>query len=263
MKETTDTKSMEDLFKILSNPKRRKILKACSSERHSAVQISKLLHEGYQSTRKHLAELQHYCMIQSDNGVFATTPLGLACLQCANSLEFLEKHGQFFTEHSFGDTNSHLLKRIGDLNNCNLIYGIHLVLSKWSKIITEAQEFVNLIFLQPPILVADSLKPKINQDIKIRLLIGKNSNITECNEFVDKLGLRKPTNLENFEKKIADTVQINLIMSEKEACVIFPGNDGVTDMHGNFFGNDDSFLKWCSDFFQYKWKNARSFARIR
>lgn len=199
----------------------------------------------------------------SNNGEFAITPLGLACLQCVDSFEFLNQHRQFFTEHSFGDITPDLLKRIGDLKNSDFFYGIHLVFPKWSKIVSEAKEFLNLIFLHPPIVIADTIKPRVNGDLQIRLLIGQNSTITECNEFVDKLNLRKPEFQHNFGKRIAESVQVNLVMSEREACVIFPNNNGVTDMHGNFISTNPDFVKWCQEFFEYKWKDGMPISRLK
>lgn len=255
--------SAADFLNILSNPKRRKILRTCADGRCTTEQISEILNQNQMAAKKHLHQLQASEMILNDNGKFALTPLGFGCLQCMNSFEFLNENSQFFAEHSFGDITSRFLKRIGDLRNSNFFYGIHLVLPKWSKIASEAKEFLNLIFLNPPIVIAGPIKPRINDGLKINLLIGQNSTITDCNEFVNKLDLSKPTFQHNFEKRIIESVQVNMVMSEKEACVIFPDNNGVTDMHGNFISTDPDFIKWCREFFEYKWKDAMSISRLK
>jgi len=260
---TNDLSSLVNFFETLSSTSRRKIIQRCSEQNLTDEQISKLINNNLSSTRKDIASLQKLNLIEkNDKGEFLTTPVGDCCTQSINSFEFLNKHRNFFSEHSFGDLTPKLLKKIGNLKNCEFYYGFHLILPKWSKIITDAKENLNFIFLNPPIVIADFIKTK-DASMKIRLMIGKNSVIRECNEFVTKLELHKPAPYSYFEKRRCEQVQTNIIMSEKEACVIFPYSDGTTDMHGNFISKDPDFVSWCHDFFEYKWSDSEAIARIR
>lgn len=257
-------KNSEDLLAVLSNPKRRQTLKTLSHKAVLTDQETSVTAQDSSEVKRHLRILEKSGLIEEDaDGGFSITHLGYACLQSMGPFEFLGKHRRFFGEHTLGDVECDLLARIGDLENSEFFYGIHIVFPKWSKIVCEAEQFLNLIFLHPPILIADAIKPALEGGLHTRLLIGRNSVITDCNEFVDRLSLQRPTHRENFEKRMAELVQVNLVMSEKEACVIFPNNDGITDMHGNFISGDPDFVRWCDDFFRQKWSNAEPLARIR
>lgn len=255
--------SAVDLFGILSNQKRRQILRICSEQTPSPEQLSKVLKIGIMATKKHLSILQRSELVERKDSTVRTTQFGYGFLQNMSSFEFLNKHKNFFSEHRFGDITPRMLKRVGDLKNCDFYYGFHIVLPRWSRIAVQAKKYLNLVFLHPPIVIADSIKPRVDSGLKVRLLIGKNSNITECNEFVKNLDLHKPINHSNFEKRRCRQVQVNLIMSEKEACVIFPNNNGITDMHGNFISKDPDFVGWCHDFFESKWKDGEPVSRLR
>lgn len=256
--------SVVDIFGILENPDRRQMLRICSKQALTLEQISKIINHNTMATKKHLRILEKSKLVEKNTGAeFSITPIGDGCLQNMDSFEFLNKHKDFFLEHRFGDLNPNLLKRIGDLNNCKFYYGFHLVLPRWTHIVKQARKYLNLVFLHPPIVIADSIKPKVGTDLKIRLLIGKNSQITQCNEFVDRLMLNKPVHFSNFEKRRCGQVQMNLVMSEKEACVIFPNNNGITDMHGNFISKDPNLVNWCRDFFDYKWVDGEPISMLR
>lgn len=253
-----------DLFGVLSNSKRRQMLRICSEQNLTPEQIAKTLNHGVMATKKHLSILQKSGLVEKNTDAeFAITQIGYGYIQNMNSFEFLNKYKDFFLEHRFGDLTSDLLMRIGDLRNCEFYYGFHIVLPRWSKIAARAKKYLNLVFLHPPIVIADSIKPRVDTNLKIRLLIGKNSDITECNEFVKNLELNKPTIRSNFEKRRCKQVQVNLIMSEKEACIIFPNNNGITDMHGNFISKDPDFVSWCHDFFECKWRDGEPISRLR
>lgn len=204
------------------------------------------------------------CLIRKgDTGNYVLTPIGSAVIECIKSIEFIEQNKNFFEEHGFGYIPKNLLKNIGCMSNSRFYYGIHLVFPKWSKIVVESNEFVKCIFSQPPILLADTIGPKVQSGLNIQILFDKKSKIPECNEFVNKMGLRGLKNYKNFEKKTAEHAQVNLIMSEKEACIIFPNESKTADLHGNFISNDSDFVAWCKEFFEYKWSDSEVIARLR
>ena len=258
-----DLENIVELFGILANQKRRQMLQTCSDRGQSLAHLSRSLGMGILATKKHLSMLQKSELVEKKNGTFSTTQVGHGLIQKINSFEFLGRHKDFFSVHRFGDVSPSLIRRIGDLKECEFYYGFHLALPRWSKIARQARKYLDLIFLHPPIIIADSIKPHVDAGMKIRLLIGKNSRITECNEFVSTLDLHKPKIRQNFEKRRCGQVQVNLIMSEKEACLIFPNNEGITDMHGNFVSRNPDFVAWCHDFFEQKWSEGEAISRLR
>ena len=252
--------NLAKIFTCLSNSKRRQIIFAINDTSNEIftypLQNNLII--------KELKNMEDLGLVKQEQiGIYRLTTVGGAVAECSKGFEFLEKNKDFFADHGFGDVPKSLLKNIGRLANSQFFYGLHLVFPKWSKIVSESQEFVNCIFSQPPILIADYIGPKIQSGLKIRVLFDKSSKIPDCNEFVKKLGLREHKTNENFNKRIAENAKINLIMSEKEACVIFPDNNGVVDPHGNFISSDPDFVSWCRDFFEYKWNDSEPIARLR
>jgi predicted transcriptional regulator len=252
--------NLAKIFACLSNSKRRQIIFA-TNDTSNEIFADPLQNNLIIKELKNMEDLG--LVKQEQIGMYSLTTVGSAVAECSKGFEFLEKNKDFFADHGFGDVPKSLLKNIGRLANSQFYYGVHLALSKWSKIVSESQEFVNCIFSQPPIVVADYLGPKIQGGLKVQTIFDKSSKIPDCNEFVNKLGLREHKTNENFKKRIAENIKINIIMSEKEACVIFPDNNGVVDMMENFISSDPDFISWCKEFFEYKWNNSEPIARLR
>ena len=55
--------------------------------------------------------------------------------------------------------------------------------------------------------------------------------------------------------RYVDRICVCLLISEKEASVLFRKHNGVMDYVG-LFGTDKKFLKWCSDLYKYYWEKA-------
>lgn len=178
-------------------------------------------------------------------------------------LEFLIEHEQYFSTHSFGDVPEYLMSQIECFENCSLLNAVWSTHTTCKKIVNDAEQYIHCIFTQPPFLLADVFYAKIEDGIKLKLLFGKNSDIPECNDLVDKLHLDKPKLDTRFEKRICDHVATNIIMSESRACVMLPDNNGMTDVIVGIEGHDKPFLDWCESFFDYKWNGGEQFARLR
>ena len=54
-------------------------------------------------------------------------------------------------------------------------------------------------------------------------------------------------------------VPTTLILNEKEACVMFPGIDGESDITEMFYSKDPMFHEWCLDYFRYCWHGSDVF----
>ncbi|MGH9992878.1 MAG: transcriptional regulator, partial [Nitrososphaera sp.] len=54
-------------------------------------------------------------------------------------------------------------------------------------------------------------------------------------------------------------VSVMTIFNEKQGCVILPNMKGEPDLNVMFYGDDNEFLDWCSDLFEYYWERAEPF----
>ena len=66
--------------------------------------------------------------------------------------------------------------------------------------------------------------------------------------------------LENgsIERKMQKSVQVVVVLNEKEACIFFPKN-GEADLTEMFYSDNDVFHEWCLDYFRYCWYNSGIF----
>ena len=211
----------------------------------------------------HLKVLENNGIVIKQNGSFCITELGKGFLNQFETFKFLLENKDFFEEHDLGDIPPHLAKSLAMLSDSELIQGLPPNFVRWSQVIKNAQEFVYCIFTQPPILMADPILEKISESLEIKVLLGKNSIINYDNEFVEKMGLRKLQPYSSFQKRIAEKIMVNLLVSEQESCLMFPYKNGETDIQNNFVSSNVHFQNWCLDFFNFKWESAQPFARLR
>jgi len=249
------------LFECLSNSSRRQIL--CElMETSNNLFVNHL--ENNLTIKKNLKKLGELNLIkQISDKSYRLTAVGDLVVECIKGFEFLEKNKEFFADHEFGDVSHDLFKKIGNLTNSQFFLGVHLIFPRWSKMVSESQKFVNCIFSKPPILVADFLRPKINTGLKSNLLFDKRCKIPDCNEFVRNLNLKEHIRNENLMIRMADDSKINLIMSEKQACIFFPDKSGFANLNGSFIGTDPEFVAWCNEYFECKWNDAESLHKLR
>lgn len=202
-------------------------------------------------------------LIENNDDVTRLNVVGKTLSHKLSFFEFLSKHNHFFTHHEFGDISLPFMSRLECVSECDLIEGTFPNTTRWKNIVNDAEEFLYCIFAQPPFLLADSVFEKISQGLNVFLLFGKNSDIPDCNDLVEKLELNKPKSDDKFQKRISDKIQINIIASEKEASLMLPDRMGVTDMQSSLISDNTDFLKWCHDFFNYKWNLSEPFSRLR
>jgi predicted transcriptional regulator len=62
-----------------------------------------------------------------------------------------------------------------------------------------------------------------------------------------------------YQRRLIDKVSIFMVYNENEATVQFEGLDGKIDTSFAFYGTNKKFLEWCSDFFEYRWRNSKQF----
>lgn len=67
-----------------------------------------------------------------------------------------------------------------------------------------------------------------------------------------------PAKLPNLENRAYPAAPAILVLTEKEAGVSFRFSGGRTDYAG-FYGNDEVFLTWVRDLFNYYWERGKRY----
>jgi hypothetical protein len=62
---------------------------------------------------------------------------------------------------------------------------------------------------------------------------------------------------------MVESVQVAVILNEKQASVLFPTQKAETDMNMMFFSRDSIFHEWCLDYFRYRWYGSDIFDESR
>ena len=55
------------------------------------------------------------------------------------------------------------------------------------------------------------------------------------------------------------TIQIVVVLNEKEACIMLPKLEGEVDLSEMFYSADSVFHEWCLDYFKYCWDESNVF----
>src|SRR5574337_1426702 len=79
------------------------------------------------------------------------------------------------------------------------------------------------------------------------------------NEMIEKLGLSKG----DVERKMKNTVQVTVILNEKEIMIMFPNLEGESDMGEVFCSMDSLFHECCLDYFRYCWYGSDVFSQYK
>ena len=119
------------------------------------------------------------------------------------------------------------------------------------------------MFSEPPFLLADLFLEKLQSGVKIQIIFGKNSKISECNDLVDKLKLNKPHSNPLVDIRLCEKVITNIVVSEKGACLILGNKNNEADMLNAVVGKSKRFITWCNDYFSFKWNQGEPISRIR
>jgi len=251
-----------DLLKIIQDKNILKALESLQTPINSA-QLSKKIKLSESNMIKILKSLEQKNIIIKQGDLFVLSVIGTLLLEKSKGIEFLASDSDYFLTHSLEEIPQFLLQRIELFSNCEVVETIWPVSTRLVEFTKSSKKYVNCIFTEPPILLAEPFFEKIHSQVNLRLLFGKNSKVPDCNDLVEKLELNKPKSDQPFEKRICEKVITNLLVSDKGACLMLADKNNNPDLVNAIIGKDKKFIQWCNDFFEYKWNQGEKFARLR
>lgn len=251
------------LFNNLSNEQRNKILNFLLYNKSTLKKISKAINQSNQSTLGHLNRLVDSGLIQKiSSSDYSISEYGKSILIKTQSLEFITKNRDFFKEHTFGEVPPSLLNSVGMLSKGEFVDGAVANFERWKNMIKNTNNFFYGIFSQTPHRTDDFISKKSEKGLKIKLIFGKNGLMSDYSALAKKLNFDN-TIQKNIERRISESVFVNVMITENHACLMFPDRNSQTDPGRTFFGADDNFRRWCLDFFNHKWSQSIEFSRFR
>ena len=105
---------MDELFFVLSNGDRMKLLSEIKSQELRLTDLAERLSASVQETSKHLGRLVECKLIEKNSGgMYELTPFGKLTFGTLPSLEFVSQRRKYFLTHDISFLPQEMLLRIG------------------------------------------------------------------------------------------------------------------------------------------------------
>jgi predicted transcriptional regulator len=239
-----DEEGIERLFFELASDSRLSILCEINRQKGKMREIARKLDLSTTDTFRQLQRLNDALLVQKQNdGSYGITQYGIFVLRFSAILKFLFKNRKFFSSHDFTRLPSQFLDRIGELSKAEVSSDTMASINVVQRIIREADEYVWTGAVEQPLSIRHILVESIPRGVKYKFLFPKRY-ITAALTFP---GMERAV-----EWRAIEDIQVNVVISEKEAGISFYLPNGKTDYAG-FFGKDPAFMNWVKDVFQYYW----------
>jgi predicted transcriptional regulator len=201
---------------------------------------------------------------KDSNGWLRLTSLGKLIYDNIMTISFLTKKSRYFQEHSFDDLPNIFRLSIGALSKSELVFGIPLVKHKWDEIYQNSFKHDEKIIkaIKPQVNI-DSIKiahEEIFKGVKYLYILPENVVAPPTrDEVLTRLQWKALISEGKIGRKMMDEVTVAIVLNEKEAMVCFPDNRGLADLTSGLYSTDKRFVEWCSELFEFTWKNAEEF----
>ncbi|MCW4002713.1 MAG: DUF1724 domain-containing protein [Candidatus Bathyarchaeota archaeon] len=233
------------LFELSSN-RRASILFEIAKKPFKMQQIAKTLDMTVTETFRHLQRLADAKLIEKKvDGSYVITSLGTLATGYLTGFNFILKNADFFLEHDLSCLPYEFVDRLGELSNAEFCTEAVSSFNRVRKILTVAEKQFWTMAEQVDSTTKNPAEEKMVEGIDFKFIMQKNlaKNWSGSNAKV-LVGSR-----------YIERVPVALVISEKEASVVFRTHKGVLDYLG-LFGTDEKFLKWCRDLFLHYWERA-------
>lgn len=251
----------EKTFFELASQQRLAIIFRLNVKKAKISQLAKDLDITMQEAHRNVNRLQQAGLIEKDpEGVFSLTTFGNTIIKQIPTFNYLSKHKEYFSEHILGELPIKFIMRLGALDRCEYVKGVVAILERWKDIYREAEQHIYEIVPQVPIDLIEPAVSRVRQGVKYSYVLPRNVIIPKGRkELLKKLGHSELLNKGSIERRMVDSVQVAVILNEKQAAVLFPTQKGETDMNMIFYSTDSVFHEWCIDYFRYRWYGSDIF----
>jgi predicted transcriptional regulator len=251
----------EKTFFELASEQRLAIIFRLNAKKAKISQLAKDLDITMQEAHRNVSRLQQAGLIEKDpDGIFSLTTFGNTIIKQIPTFNYLSKHKEYFSEHILGELPIKFVMRLGALDRCEFVKGVVAILERWKDIYREADEYIYEMVPQVPIDLIEPAFSKVKQGVKYSYVLPRNVIVPKGRkDLLKKLGHNELLNKGAIERRMVESVQVAVILNEKNAAVLFPTQKGETDMNMIFYSSDDVFHEWCIDYFRYRWYGSDIF----
>lgn len=252
----------EKTFFELASEQRLAIIFRLNEKSAKISQLAKDLGITMQEAHRNVNRLQDAGLIEKDpEGIFSLTTFGNTIIKQIPTFNYLSKHKEYFSEHILGELPIKFIMRLGALDRCEFVKGVVAILERWKDIYRQADQYIYEIVPQVPIDLIDPAVTRVKEKgVKYSYVLPKNVIVPKGRkDLLKKLGHNELLNKGAIERRMVESVQVAVILNEKQAAVLFPTQKGETDMNLIFVSSDSVFHEWCLDYFRYRWYGSDIF----
>jgi predicted transcriptional regulator len=220
MREGNNTSLSSELFMELASESRLSILMTLK-DRHSKLSTLARTHStSVQDVFRNMNRLTKEGLVKKKDadGLFCLSEYGIMTLLQIPYFDFLKSNKKYFEEHSLKKSNipSKFLLRIGELQNCEVVESVTLVLQRLKKLEASANKTLKVLVSQAWPEEGLIFVEKARQGVKIMTIAGHNmiipkSIVTDIGPTFDKLiseGM--------FEARMLEDARIALYISDNK-----------------------------------------------
>jgi len=249
----------------LSSDDRLNILRQLKKEAASVTTLSKLVDLTTQEASRQVFRLKKAGLLLKDQkGLYRLTSYAELVLKQLEGLSFMSRYKEYFKKHSLARIPEDLVLRIGDISETTYLSNVSQALYGAERLIKKAHDYIWLISDQNSFGVFCELGKALERGTRNRAIQTKGfvylpSIVRDYFQYYEEHITpieRHSWNMGTLEDRLADRVDVFLLVSEKEAAVAFPLNSGKFD-YLTFSGSEKRFHNWCSDIFEYYWLEAQ------
>ncbi|HJU58705.1 MAG TPA: winged helix-turn-helix transcriptional regulator [Nitrososphaeraceae archaeon] len=257
----------EEIFSSLANSQRLAILYIISNNNKKTLSsIAKELKITTQETHRNLNKLMNSNIIQKDfKGYFSLTVFGDIIIKNISAINFLSKHKRFFSEHDFHNIPIKFIQRIGALEKSEFISGFVAIIEYIKRMYQNCEKYIYSILPQVPLDLIHTAIPIVRErGLKFKHILPIDALIPKISEeFLKNEGYSQLLHTGIIERRMISKTNLGIVLTEKQALVMFPLSKGNVDMNFIFCNNvsmdDGLFHEWCLDYFIEIWNNAKTF----
>jgi len=245
----------------LASPQRLSILFKLLEKNSTPTEIAKKIDSTKQEVHRNFTRLTESGLIEKNNdGKYCLTTFGEVVCTQVPTLIFLSQNRKYFEGHSFGEIPHKFKMRCGQLANGKHIKGFSKVMEKWKSIYKNSDEYIYEVLSEVPLDLIEPLVKRIKKGVKFNYIFSESVVVPEGRKsLLKKLGFDDLVENGLVKRKMADKVQTVLVLSEKEACVLFPDKNGEPNISEMFYSDDPMFHEWCLDYFRFCWYGSDIF----
>jgi len=245
----------------LASPQRLNILFLLLGKNSTPTEIAKHLESSKQEVHRNFTRLVESGLIEKKmDGKYSLTTFGEVVCTQVPTIVFLSQNRKYFEEHSLGDIPHKFKMRCGQLATGKHIKGFSKIMEQWKSIYKNSDEYIYEILSEVPLDLIEPLVKRIKKGVKFNYIFSESAVIPKGRKsLLKQLGFDKFIEKGLVERKMRNSVQTMVVLSEKEACIMFPAKNGESDLSEMFYGNDPMFHEWCLDYFRYSWYGSELF----